>query len=319
MRTASSHDDGRLLVSSAGTDEVLTNDDYRRVSDHISADPAGTSGSSGVFILDDHEVIRRGMRQLLGSDGVSVVGESGSAGESIRRIPAIHPDLAILDDEVPDGTGAGVCRAVGAVDPDIRCVLLTGDAEEAAMIDAVLAGAWGCLSKQDDGVEQLRLIRRALAGYTAYSSRFHQAPVDKASLIAEAARQGTALAKLSRQEKSTAYGISRGLSNFQISQGMDLSEKTVKNMASSVLMKLGMERRSQAAVLISAILQPWEDTLYGNYRFSPDPYQVTEVGAALRTCTSETTTCRPSEDGRARDADQLVTALDTALSSVLFL
>lgn len=294
-------------------------DDNDGVLGHGAERLADTHDSPGVFILDDHEVIRQGMRQLLGSDGVSVVGESGSAGEAIRRIPAIHPDLAILDDDMPDGTGAGVCRAVVAVDPDIRCVLLTGDAEEEAMIDAVLAGAWGCLSKQDDGVEQLRLIRRALAGYTAYSSPFHQAPADKASLISEAARQGTALSRLSRQEKSTAYGISRGLSNFQISQGMDLSEKTVKNMASSVLAKLGMERRSQAAVLISAILHPWEDTRYGNYRFSPNLDQVNEVSAALRTCTSETDTVRPSEAGRVRDADQLGTALDSALSSVLFL
>ncbi len=124
---------------------------------------------------------------------------------------------------------------------------------------------------------------------------------------------------LSKQEKTAAYGMGRGLSNYQISQRMNLSEKTVKNMVSSVLMKLGMERRSQAAVLISKILQPWEDTQYGNYRFSPFPDRIAKVVDALRTCTSEANAEPPTNDERARDAVRLTTALTAALSSVLFL
>ncbi|MBG6181747.1 response regulator [Arthrobacter sp. CAN_A1] len=112
-------------------------------------------------MLDDHEMVRRGLRQLLESGGVNVVGESGSAREAVRLIPALRPELVILDDDLPDGTGAAVCRAIAVTDPSIRSVLLAGAAEEAVLIDAIVAGAWGCLSKLDDGGEQLRLIRRA--------------------------------------------------------------------------------------------------------------------------------------------------------------
>ena len=128
-----------------------------------------------MYLLDDHEVVRRGLRQLLESDGLSIAGESGSAREAVRRIPALRPALVILDDDLPDGSGADVCRAIAAADPSIRCVLMTGEADEAVLIDSILAGAWGCLSKQDDSSEQLRLIRRALAGHTAYSGRFQAA------------------------------------------------------------------------------------------------------------------------------------------------
>ncbi|WP_395939774.1 response regulator transcription factor [Arthrobacter sp. CAN_C5] len=159
--------------------------DHSGTSGNRSAGPAHSAGSVGVFVLDDHEVIRRGLRLLLESDGVSVMGESSSAADAIRRIPALHPGLVIVDDDLPDGTGAEVCRAITVVDPGIRCVLLTSGAEEAVLIDAVLAGAWGCLSKQDDSAEQLRLIKRALAGHTAYSKRF------QASSIAGQSRPGT--------------------------------------------------------------------------------------------------------------------------------
>lgn len=133
--------------------------------------PRDTGPGRSVYLLEDHEVVRRGLRRLLESKGFTIVGESGSAREAARRIPA-NPDLAILDDDLPDGSGAGVCRDVVAADPSIRCLVLTGEAAEGVLIDAILAGAWGCLSKQDNNSEQLRLISRALAGHTAFSRRF---------------------------------------------------------------------------------------------------------------------------------------------------
>jgi CheY-like chemotaxis protein len=125
-----------------------------------------------VYVLNRDELLRRGLRHLLESNGFTVVGETGSADEAAGRIAGLRPDLVILDDELSDGTGAGVCRTVAEADRSIRCLLLTGQPGEAVLIDSILAGAWGCLSLDDDNTEQLRLIRRALDGNTAYSRRF---------------------------------------------------------------------------------------------------------------------------------------------------
>jgi two-component system response regulator DevR len=140
--------------------------------------PRRPSTGQSVYLLDGHEVVRRGLRQLVESSGLSIAGESGSAREAVRRIPALRPDLVILDENLPDGSGADVCRAIAAAAPNIRCVLMTGDTDEAVLIDSILAGAWGCLSGQDDSSEQLRLIRRGLDGHTAYSRLVQPALVD---------------------------------------------------------------------------------------------------------------------------------------------
>ncbi|MCX2749219.1 response regulator transcription factor [Arthrobacter sp. MI7-26] len=262
----------------------------------------------GVYLLDDHEVIRRGLRQLLESDGLSIAGESGVAREAVRRIPALRPELVILDDDLPDGSGADVCRAVAAADPGIRCVLMTAESDEAVLIDAILAGAWGCLSKQDDSSEQLRLIRRVLAGHTAYSARFHQALLAPFSLPGHP-RPDERLLRLSRQETTTAIGVGKGLSNREISQEMSLAEKTVKNMVSSILMKLGMTRRTQVAVLVTRTLSHSENPDDCGYRASRFPDLVAEVTAALLNCTSETRTVPSTVEARAGDADRLADAL----------
>ena len=262
----------------------------------------------GVYLLDDHEVVRRGLRQLLESSGLSIAGDSGSAREAVRRIPALRPELVILDDDLPDGSGAEVCRAIAAVEPGIRCVLLTGDADEAVLIDSILAGAWGCLSKQDDNTEQLRLIRRALAGDTAYSARFHP------TLVAPVAwpgpdRPDEMLLTLTRQEMNAAIGLGKGLTNRQIGEEMFLAEKTVKNMVSTILMKLGMARRTQAALLITRALNHPEDPADGGYRSSRFPDLVAEVTASLLNCTSEAGTVPPTNDTRAGAALRLADAL----------
>ncbi|BCW66829.1 hypothetical protein NicSoilB4_15920 [Arthrobacter sp. NicSoilB4] len=269
--------------------------------------PHDSYAGRGVYLVDDHEVIRRGLRQLIESDGLCIAGESGAAREAVRRIPALRPELVILDDDLPDGSGADVCRAIAAADPGIRCVLMTGDSDEAVLIDSILAGAWGCLSKQDDSSEQLRLIRRALAGHTAYSGWFHPVLLAPCPLLGHA-RADDRLLSLSRQEMTAAIGMGRGLSNRQISQEMFLAEKTVKNMVSSILMKLGMTRRTEVAVLVTTTLNHPEHPDDNGYRSSRFPNLIPEVTAALLNCTSETRTM-PTVEEQAGDADRLADAL----------
>jgi two-component system, NarL family, response regulator DevR len=262
----------------------------------------------GVYVLDDHEVVRRGLRQLLASHGLSIAGESGSACEAVRRIPALRPELVILDDDLPDGSGADVCRAIAVADPSIRCVLMTGDSDETVLIDSILAGAWGCLSKQDDSSEQLRLIRRVLAGHTAFSSQFHPALVAPRSLPAPDVTDERLL-RLTRQELNAAVGLGKGLSNRGISQEMFLAEKTVKNLVSSILMKLGMAHRTQVAVLVTTTLNYSAEPDDGGYRSSRFPDLVAEVTAALLNCTSEARTVPPTDTVHAGDAGRLADAL----------
>jgi DNA-binding NarL/FixJ family response regulator len=270
--------------------------------------PINAFAGRGVYLLDDHEVVRRGLRQLLESNGLTIAGESGSAREAVRRIPALRPELAIVDDDLPDGHGADVCRAIAAAARDIRCVLMTADGDEAVLIDSILAGAWGCLSKEDDSSEQLRLIRRALAGHTAYSARFHPALVGPLSLPGPQ-RSDERLLTLTRQEMNAAIGLGKGLTNRQISQEMFLAEKTVKNLVSSILMKLGMAHRTQVAVLVTTTLNHSEDPDDGGYRSSRFPDLVAGVTAALLNCTSEAPTEPPTDEARAADADRLTHAV----------
>ncbi|KQN86588.1 hypothetical protein ASE96_13565 [Arthrobacter sp. Leaf69] len=259
----------------------------------------------GVYLLDDHEVVRRGLRLMLESDGLSIAGESGSARKARRQICALRPELVIVDDDLKDGSGAGVCRDIAAADPGIRCVMMTGENDEGVLIDSVLAGAWGCLSKQDDNGELLRLIRRALAGHTACSGRFRPA------LVAPSARRGPQrpdelLLTLTRQETNAAIGLAKGLTNRQISQEMFVAEKTVKNLTSSVLRKLGMARRAEAAVFITKALNHTENL---SYRSSPFPGLIAEVTAALLDCITESGTTPPTDEERARDVRRLTDAL----------
>lgn len=259
----------------------------------------------GVYLLDNHEVVRRGLRHLLESDGQIIAGESGSARKARRHILALRPELAIIDDDLTDGSGAGLCRDIAAADLGIKCVILTGETNESVLINSILAGAWGCLSKQDGNSEQLRLIRRALTGHTAFSSRFQLA------LAAPSARSGQQrpdelLRTFTKQEMIAATGLARGLTNRQISQEMFVAEKTVRNMTSSVLRKLGMARRAEAAVFIAKALDPLQNL---SYRSSPFPDLIAEVTAALLDCINESGAAPPTREGRARDVRRLAEAL----------
>ena len=271
-------------------------------------EPGLTSPSCGsVYVVTGEELVGRGLRALLEVNGFDVAGESRSARQAARRIPALRPDLAIVDDDLPDGSGAGLCRTIAAADATVRCVLMTGETDEAVLIGAILAGAWGCLSQQDDNEEQLRLIRRAMHGYTAFSRRF------QAGILAPIQADGTngpdgRLGMLSKQELKVAIGIARGLTNGQIGQELFLAEKTVKNMVSSVLMKLHMARRTEVAVFVSGELENRGD-LAQKYRRSRDPDLIAEVTAALVICTSEVGSTPPSNGMLLLDAMRIADAL----------
>ena len=199
-----------------------------------------------IFLLDDHEIVRRGLRELLETvEDFEVVGESGSAIEAARRIPALRPNVAIFDARLPDGSGIDVCRDVRSVDPAIAGLILTSFDDEQALATAVLAGAAGYLLKDIKGNGLIEAIRKAAAG---------EQLIDPATV--ERIRRGWTssegadprLRLLSPQERRILDHVAEGLTNRQIGEAMSLAEKTVKNYITAVLGKLGMERRTQAAV-----------------------------------------------------------------------
>jgi two-component system, NarL family, response regulator DevR len=200
-----------------------------------------------VFILDDHELVRRGLRELLEDEGFEVVGETGSAVEAARLIPALHPDVSVLDGRLPDGTGIEVCRDIRSVDPSLRCLILTSYDDEQALRGAVLAGAAGYVLKQIAGMDLLAAVRRTARGESLFD------PELEARIIEGMAASPSAdprMASLSPQEQRVLTLIGQGLTNRQIGQELFLAEKTVKNYVSSLLAKLGFKSRTQAAVFI---------------------------------------------------------------------
>jgi two-component system response regulator DevR len=199
-----------------------------------------------VFLLDDHEVVRRGIKDLLESTGdIVVVGESGSAREALARIPALRPDVAVLDGRLPDGSGIDVCRGVRAVDPTIKGLILTSYDDDQALFAAIMAGAAGYVLKQIRGTDLVDTVRRVAAGQSMLDP-------DMTAQVLERIRNGPPTDKelevLTTQEKRILDHIGEGLTNREIAHGMQLSEKTVKNYVSSVLTKLGLTSRTQAAV-----------------------------------------------------------------------
>lgn len=268
----------------------------------------GRTANRGVYLLDNQEVLRRGLRQLLEPRGFAIVGESGSARTGTDEILALCPDLAIVADDLTDGSGAGVCRNVAVRNASIRCLILTGGSDETVLIESILAGAWGCLTKEDTNAEQLLLIRRALDGFTAFSTRFTP------ELLAEIPhsrldRPADRLLELSRQELRVAFGVSGGLSNSEIGQELTLADKTVKNIVSSVLMKLGVGRRAQVAVLITRTLDPANGTPDRRFMFHPFPELTNEITKALQECTEDTGAERPTRQRHDGGAERLADAL----------
>jgi DNA-binding NarL/FixJ family response regulator len=223
------------------------------VQEPASDGAAGPPERVRVFILDDHELVRQGLKDLLEGEGFVVVGESGSAAEATRRIPALRPDVAILDGRLPDGTGIEVCRDVRSLDPRLRCLILTSYDDEQALRGAILAGASGYVLKQIRNDDLLAGIRRAAAGESLFAPGIEQlAPGIEQRIIAGLSRAPTdpRMEALSAQEKKVLALIGEGMTNRQIGAELFLAEKTVKNYVSSILAKLGFERRTQAAVFV---------------------------------------------------------------------
>jgi two-component system, NarL family, response regulator DevR len=199
-----------------------------------------------VFLLDDHEIVRRGLRELLESEGdIRVVGESGLAQEATRRIPALRPDVAVLDGRLPDGSGIDVCREIRSRNPEIAALILTSYDDDEALFSAIMAGAAGYVLKQIRGNELLDTVRRVAAGQSALDPAVTQQVLER---LRRGPEEDPALAPLTPQERRILELIGEGMTNRQIAGEMYLAEKTVKNYVSTLLAKLGLERRTQAAV-----------------------------------------------------------------------
>jgi DNA-binding NarL/FixJ family response regulator len=214
----------------------------------------GTGDRIRVFLLDDHEVVRRGIKELLESEGdIVVVGESGLAQEAARRIPALRPDVAILDGRLPDGSGVDVCREVRSLDPRIAALILTSYDDDQALFSAIMAGAAGYILKQVRGNDLIDTVRRVAAGQSALDPSV-------TARVLERLRNGPAvdpeLDGLTDQEQRILELIGEGLTNRQIAEHTHLAEKTVKNYVSSLLAKLGLTSRTQAAIFATKHAQP---------------------------------------------------------------
>ena len=199
-----------------------------------------------VFLLDDHEVVRRGLRDLLeADDGLEVVGEAGTAEQALARIPPTRPDVAVLDVRLPDGDGIEVCREVRSRHPEVHCVMLTSYSDDEALLQAMLAGASGYIAKQITGADIVDAVRRVANGQSLLNPAVTARARDRLRNEAEGDER---LARLSRQERTILELIADGLTNRHIAERLNLAEKTVKNYVSNLLSKMGMERRTQAAV-----------------------------------------------------------------------
>ena len=204
-----------------------------------------------VFLVDDHEVVRRGLIDLLGADpDLDVVGEAGSVSEALARIPAASPDVAVLDVRLPDGNGIELCRDLVSRMPDMRCLILTSYTSDEAMLDAILAGASGYVVKDIKGMELAHAVKEVGAGRSLLDNRAAAALMSK---LRRATEEPDPLLGLTDQERTLLGLLSEGLTNKQIADRMFLAEKTVKNYVSRLLAKLGMERRTQAAVFATEL------------------------------------------------------------------
>ena len=196
-----------------------------------------------VFLVDDHEIVRRGIADLINSEhDLEVVGEASSVREAVARIGATLPDVAVLDIKLPDGSGIDVCRAIRSAHPDIACLMLTAYSDDDAIYTAVLAGAAGYVLKDIRGQRLIDSIRRVANG---------EILIDRSAtalVVESVAGADGPSSSLTHRERQVLDLIAMGMTNRQIGAHLDLAEKTVKNYVSGLLAKLGMERRTQAAV-----------------------------------------------------------------------
>jgi two-component system, NarL family, response regulator DevR len=212
-----------------------------------------SDGRIRVFLLDDHEIVRRGLRDLCEAESdLVVVGESGSAVEAQSRIPALRPDVAVLDARLPDGSGIEVCRSIRSVDPRLQALILTSYDDDEALFAAIMAGAAGYVLKQIGTTDLVDAVRRVAGGQSLLDPAVTFRVLER--LRSGPPEEPDELAQLTAQERRILGLIAEGRTNRQIGDAIFLAEKTVKNYVSSILMKLGLERRTQAAVLAAKLL-----------------------------------------------------------------
>jgi len=207
-----------------------------------------------VFLLDDHEIVRRGLRDLLeAGEGIEIVGEAGTAEEAYGRIPATQPDVAVLDVQLPDGHGVEVCREIRSNNPEIRCLILTSFADDEALFDAIMAGASGYLLKQIRGVDFVAAVRTVASGQSLLDPKMTAKVFER---LRDRNSQDERIKHLTDQERRILALIADGLTNRRIAEEMFLAEKTVKNYVSNLLAKMGMSGRTEAAVYAVRHLTP---------------------------------------------------------------
>ncbi len=208
-------------------------------------------GKINVFLLDDHEILRLGVRELLSAEpDIDVIGEAGTAASALARLPALRPDVAVLDVRLPDGDGVAVCREIRSKLPETACLMLTAYGDDRALLGAIMAGAAGYVTKQTCGADLVSAVRAVASGQSTLDPQASRQVMDR---LRNHMADADPVAALSAQEKRVLELIGEGLTNRQIAERMFLAEKTVKNYVSALLTKLGMHRRSQAAAFVARL------------------------------------------------------------------
>ena len=214
-----------------------------------SGDPAREP--IGVFVLDDHEIVRRGVCCLLEAEpDIRVIGEAGTASAALARIPALRPDVAVLDVRLPDGDGVSVCREVRSRLPEVACLMFTGFSDDRVLLDSIMAGAVGYMLKEADGSDLVSAVRAAASGRSLLHLR--AASRLMARLMDESGKPDP-LAGLTPHERNVLVLIGEGLTNRQIGERLFIAEKTVKTYVSTMFRKLGLEQRTAAAAYVARI------------------------------------------------------------------
>jgi two-component system, NarL family, response regulator DevR len=214
-------------------------------------DNVSESAPIKVFLLDDHEIVRRGVKDLLeAEDDITVIGEAGTASSALARIPALKPDVAVLDVRLPDGDGVSVCRDIRSQMPEVACLMLTSFGDDEALFDAIMAGAAGYVLKQIRGTDLVGAVRTVASGQSLLDP---EAASRVMARMRDQSRRSDPLAALTGQERKILELIGEGLTNRQIGERLFLAEKTVKNYVSALFAKLGMERRTQAAAYAARV------------------------------------------------------------------
>jgi DNA-binding NarL/FixJ family response regulator len=211
----------------------------------------GGQGQISVFLVDDHEVVRRGLAALLTAEAdIDVIGEAGTMASALARMPALRPDVAVLDVRLPDGDGVEVCREIRSSLPGTACLILTSYGDDRALLGAITAGAAGYVLKQTCGEDLVSAVRTVAAGHSTLDPHATARVMQR---LRDRVAAADPLSALSDQEKRVLELIGEGLTNRQIAERMFLAEKTAKNYVSAVLTKLGMQRRAQAAAFVTRL------------------------------------------------------------------